>query len=98
MSTMRSLITLLAILCLFGIAGRMDYQDQMEMQAMQSEMLTTQEAAKYLGLKKSTLDCWRGRGKGPVFNKFESCVRYTKQNLDRYIEESFRTSTAKDNT
>ena len=41
MSPMRSLIILLTILCLFGIAGRMDYQDQIMMELAQTPELPT---------------------------------------------------------
>lgn len=60
----------------------------------QKEMLTTQEAADYLGLSKATLDAWRCRGGGPVFQKFGKAVRYWKPNLDDFRESHKRTSTS----
>ena len=57
MSPMRSLIILLAILCLFGIAGRMDYQDQMEMQAMAKDVATAETSKNRGKTKMARCEC-----------------------------------------
>jgi len=57
-------------------------------------MLTTQQAAEKLGLKKTTLEALRCRGGGPVFVKYAKAIRYTVDALDTYIREHTRTSTS----
>lgn len=61
---------------------------------MSQSLFTTVQAANFLGLKKSTLDCWRVRGQGPRFKKFGAAVRYALADLERYVEQSSRTSTS----
>jgi 5-methylcytosine-specific restriction protein A len=41
------------------------------------KLLTTEEAAEYLGNKPQTLAIWRGRGTGPEYIKGRTSVRYT---------------------
>lgn len=57
-------------------------------------LLTTAEAARYLGLATSTLNKWRVYGYGPAFVKLGRAVRYRKDDLDRYLEKSARRSTS----
>jgi len=53
-----------------------------------SEMLTTEQAAKYLGLKPSTLAIWRSTGRYPVpFVKVGRNTRYRKADLDKFLEQ-----------
>ncbi|MFC1580037.1 helix-turn-helix domain-containing protein [Thermodesulfobacteriota bacterium] len=59
-------------------------------------MLRTEEAAKYIGLQKCTLEAWRVRGTyGPVFLKLGKAVRYRKEDLDAFINTCKCTSTSK---
>lgn len=57
-------------------------------------VMTTAEAAAYLGLKESTLEAWRCRGGDLVFLKLGKAVRYRKSDLDKFLEERTRTSTS----
>lgn len=47
-----------------------------------SKLLTNTEAATILGLKPTTLEIWRTRGKGPKFVK----LGHSKQSPIRYLE------------
>jgi excisionase family DNA binding protein len=58
------------------------------------KILTTEPAAAYLGLKRSTLEAWRCRGGGPVFLKLGKAVRYRQSDLDKFLEGQARTSTS----
>lgn len=53
---------------------------------MNTELLTTQEAAKYLRVSSPKLHHLRQAGKGPKFYKMGKHVYYTKQLLDEYLE------------
>lgn len=53
-----------------------------------SQTLTTEEAAKYLGVGSGTLQNWRSQGRGPKFLKIGRAVRYHKETLDRFLAES----------
>jgi predicted DNA-binding transcriptional regulator AlpA len=54
----------------------------------QSEMLSTTDAALYLGdFKPATLEQWRWHNRGPQFVKLGRCVRYRKSDLNTYIDE-----------
>lgn len=55
--------------------------------------LTTDEAAEYVGLQKSTLEAWRCRGGGPRFVKMGRAVRYRQADLDAWIETRLRENT-----
>ena len=50
-----------------------------------SSMIRELEAAKYLGLSPKTLARWRWAGKGPIFYKFGSAVRYSTDELDSFV-------------
>ena len=59
------------------------------------ELVTTDEAAKYLGnLKANTLEGWRVRGYGPRYVKVGRLVRYALADLDTYIQAQTRRSTS----
>jgi excisionase family DNA binding protein len=58
------------------------------------KMLTTAEAAQYLGLSKATLEAWRVHGHGPVFCKMSKAVRYSAENLEQFKTDCARTSTS----
>jgi excisionase family DNA binding protein len=57
-------------------------------------ILTTDAAAVYLGLKRSTLEAWRQQGGHLVFRKLGRAVRYRQTDLDKFLESQARTSTS----
>ncbi len=60
-------------------------------------LLTTTEAAEYLGVTPRCAEAWRVRGGGPPFIKISArAVRYRLSDLNRWIEERLRTSTSDD--
>ena len=69
--------------------------DRETMSKITSPLLTTEQAATYLGLKKNTLEKWRSSGYSPIkyvkINK--RAVRYRKSELDNYLEKSCCEST-----
>ena len=52
---------------------------------MHKAYLTEAEAAEYLELNQGTLANWRMKGVGPAYSRLGRCVRYTVDNLDRYV-------------
>ncbi|MCJ9430751.1 helix-turn-helix transcriptional regulator [Kordiimonas marina] len=60
-----------------------------------STKLTTAEAARYIGVAKSTLAKWRIYGKGPSFLKLGHAVRYLQRDLDAYLASSTQLPTRK---
>ncbi len=54
---------------------------------------TTREAASYLGLAVSTLNKWRCYGTGPKYLKLGRAIRYTKDELDIFLETRMVRST-----
>ncbi len=46
------------------------------------------DAADYLGLSPKTLARWRWAGKGPVFHKLGSAVRYSVDELDSFVSSA----------
>ncbi|MDD5395583.1 MAG: helix-turn-helix domain-containing protein [Thiothrix sp.] len=61
---------------------------------MLPKLLTNKETAALLGVKPATLDLWRWQGKGPVFRKIGSNVRYAESDLLAYLEAGTRQSTS----
>lgn len=62
-------------------------------------LLTENEAARFLGFSPRTLQTWRVRGTGPSFIRVSKrCVRYTMDDLEAWITENRRSSTADDGT
>ncbi len=47
-------------------------------------LLTVNEAAKLLRLKRSTLDHYRCQGRGPVYRKHGGRILYSRASLDRW--------------
>ncbi len=63
-----------------------------EVRIEQVEILTEDEAAKYIGMSKSFLNADRSNGprkkrtKGPVFLKLGRSIRYRKVDLDEWLK------------
>ncbi len=51
------------------------------------QFLRETEAAEYLGLAPKTLSRWRWAGRGPVYRKFHTAVRYSVDDLERFASE-----------
>ncbi len=60
-----------------------------------TDMLTTAEAARHLGLAFSTLNKWRVYGTGPAFIKLGRAVRYRRSDLEAYTASNTHLSTSK---
>jgi predicted DNA-binding transcriptional regulator AlpA len=56
-------------------------------------LLTEEEVAEWLDLKKATLARWRWAGIGPTFIKLGGAVRYTRQDVQDYIDSNVRQCT-----
>ncbi len=50
-----------------------------------ARVLTTVEAAKWLGLSPRTLEKWRVTGQGPRYRKFGRSVRYAISDLETFL-------------
>jgi excisionase family DNA binding protein len=62
---------------------------------MNNAMLTTGQAAEYLGLSRATLEAWRCRGGGPRFCKVgNKAVRYPQECLDSFLNARTFSSTS----
>lgn len=62
---------------------------------MKTQLITTEQAAEYLGnLKHNTLEVWRVQGIGPVYKKIGRLVRYSIDDLDSYLVAQTRNSTS----
>lgn len=59
-----------------------------------AQFLDSNQAAEYLGLKRSTLEAWRCRGTGPTFCKLGRLVKYRQADLDAFIQSRMREHTA----
>lgn len=63
-----------------------------------NELLTSAETAVLLGIKRNTLEIWRGQGKGPAFAKLgnapQSAVRYRRADVAAWIEKRLYASTS----
>jgi len=57
----------------------------------QDRLVDPDEAARYLCLRRATLDVWRSTGKGPGYIKMTQSqsgrIRYRLSELDRWIRE-----------
>lgn len=61
---------------------------------MSNHLLKEAEAAERLSVAVATLRRWRWAGKGPVYRKIESAVRYAESDLREFVDAGRRTSTA----
>lgn len=58
-----------------------------QQQSSANALLSTREAARRLGLAAGTLQNWRIRGQGPAFVRLGSAVRYSSEDLARFISQ-----------
>ena len=56
--------------------------------------LDSNQAAEYLGLKRTTLEAWRCRGDGPRFVKMGRLVKYRAADLEAFVESRIRGNTS----
>ena len=59
-------------------------------------LLTQQKVAEILGIRAATLEKWRVSGRGPRFRKVGALVRYDQRDLEQYLDNARRSSTADD--
>ncbi len=71
----------------------MNIHQETSEQGVSSSVLTTPEAARYLGLSASTLNRWRCYGTGPKYLKLGRAVRYRADELDAFLEAKLLRST-----
>lgn len=68
------------------------------MSALSNELLSTDQAAAFLGLKPNTLEIWRVRGQGPRFlklgTKVRSRVRYRRSELEAWLGSELASTSA----
>jgi DNA-binding transcriptional MerR regulator len=58
---------------------------------IQMKLLTTTAVAETLSVPEGTLRYWRKVGLGPSWVKLEGSIRYTEEDVLRYIERNRRT-------
>lgn len=61
---------------------------------MDTDVLTTVEAARYVRLGKPTLERFRLTGEGPLYAKLGGAVRYRRADLDKWLESRLVASTS----
>ena len=57
-------------------------------------LLNEYEVAALLNIEATTLRRWRWAGKGPVYRKIGSAVRYAESDLREFVDAGRRTSTS----
>ena len=62
--------------------------------ATPADLMSTDEAAKYLRAKPLTLVAWRHKKQGPTYVKIGGHVRYRRTDLDGYIAQNERKAVA----
>ena len=60
---------------------------------MEKEYFTTKELAKRWNLSPSTIEQWRWLGIGPFFNKFGRKVSYSREEVEKFENQTLRQST-----
>ncbi|MHB1287520.1 MAG: helix-turn-helix domain-containing protein [Leptospirales bacterium] len=58
------------------------------------ELLNSEQAASFLGVRPQTLACWRLYGKGPSFAKIGRLVKYDKRKLEEWVTRNTVQETA----
>jgi excisionase family DNA binding protein len=71
-----------------------DHRQQRKVIDMNSDILTTLEAAQYVRLGKPTLDKARVTGGGPRYAKLGGAVRYRRADLDDWLASRIVASTS----
>ena len=51
-------------------------------------IMTSKQAAEYLGMKAGTLAKWRHESKGPDYVKYGGLIRYYKQDIDLWLKKN----------
>ncbi|MBU1140883.1 MAG: helix-turn-helix domain-containing protein [Proteobacteria bacterium] len=51
------------------------------------KLMTTKEVAEYLNVKEQTLSLWRTAGTGPGYRKINKCVRYSIEDVKKYLNK-----------
>jgi len=51
------------------------------------QLLTERQTARLLACSVGALRKWRRTGGGPIFSKFQKCVRYSTRDLERFLAE-----------
>jgi len=68
------------------------------MNDIEDRLLTESEAAHLLNVSRRCLQGWRSRGGGPPFVRISArCIRYSRADLDRWIDSLRCTSTSDPN-
>ena len=57
----------------------------------ENKLLTTAEAAIWIGMSQSWLNQARGKGTGPKYLKIGWNIRYRPKDLDAYLDQQYRT-------
>lgn len=60
-----------------------------------TEIMKEKYVSKLLGVSVSTLRRWRLLGKGPIYLKLNGAVRYTAQDVQKFIDDCARVSTTR---
>lgn len=56
------------------------------MQSPESNLLTTRQAAVYLGVSQDLVRRWRAAGRGgPRYHRVNRLIRYRRQDIDAYL-------------
>jgi len=55
--------------------------------ASDSELIREREAAQLLSVSYATLRRWRYLGQGPRFHRMGRCVRYRRQDVERFLAD-----------
>jgi len=60
-------------------------------------LITTKQAAEFLGISHRTLESMRLKGTGPTYSNIGRLVRYSKETLDDWVLSNQRRSTSDQN-
>jgi len=52
------------------------------------KLLSSDEAASYLGISPVTLAVWRSKKRGPKYIKVGGCVKYSTADLENFIKKN----------
>ena len=61
---------------------------------MLNGLVDTAEAARYLGVSRSSMEKWRVYGGGPKFYKYSKVIRYRPEDLDDWLSRRLVESTS----